>query len=406
MKDGNLERLFLRYDIRGKYPEEVNEKFAYRLGLTAGSLFGDFLIGGDNRKTTPKLKEAFSKGLLESGSDVKDIGVSTSALVSFSARKENTHGVMVTASHLDLSWNGFKFLYPHGTSFKNEDNDRLKKAFLEKDFKKKGKGTLEEVSYLGDFLKKAEKLLPEIEGKVHCDCGNGPASLIAPELLERKGAEVERIMCNPKEDFKRKSDPIPENLAHWKGDGLFVGFDLDGDRITSKEKGRFYTGDELFFFFSKVYPDPIVASCDRSYSLDGRKIIETRVGDPFVLNTAYEKKVALCGEPNGHFADLRLTPYNSGPFFSALLSGIERTGYPKLFSETSKIKVEDKKAVIDSMAKRGVEVIHRLDGIKFKLKGAVILVRPSGTEDVVRLKVESRTREGVKNAMEMVRGWI
>ena len=91
MMPNTIENVFKRYDIRGKYPEEINPRFAYRLGRVVGTM-GNIVLGGDNRKSTPKLKENFVKGVLDSGSDIVDVGLCTSDLLSFSAKCEKKIG--------------------------------------------------------------------------------------------------------------------------------------------------------------------------------------------------------------------------------------------------------------------------------------------------------------------------
>ena len=129
-----MKHVFRKYDIRGIYPDEINEDFAYRLGVAFGkileSLGGSIVVvGGDVRKHTPPLKEALIRGLRHMDIKVIDIGTCPTPVMYFASKNLHVHaGIQVTASHNPKQYNGFKIVLG-GEPFCGEDIEKLYYVF-------------------------------------------------------------------------------------------------------------------------------------------------------------------------------------------------------------------------------------------------------------------------------------
>lgn len=412
---GTVEEVFKRYDIRGEYPAEMDEGFALRLGRAFGSRFrGEktMVLGRDDVESSLPLKFAFSSGALSAGASIIDVGTGPTDFVSFCCRRLKADGgVMVTASHLGRDKCGFKFLYGKGNGFLNEDLARVKAAFLKQKSGTTGKmgNFKEEKNIAGAYMESAKNILLKLSGgkrKVKAVVDTLGTSGIAP-LLGSLGGEIVTVKR------ERHADCAEEgNVAYLReemgkhGADIAVASDTDGDRLAVFSRGgRWVTGDELFCFFASKIAKPgdrIVASIDTSSMLESivpdARIICTRIGDPFVIDAALKHGAVLAGEPNGHYCLPQFAAYNSGTFFAALaaLCCEELPGFierlPKRFVEKKKLMVKDKESGMRKVSKFAKlsksKIISRLDGIKFRYRESVVLARPSGTEDAVRITVE------------------
>lgn len=414
------EKVFKRYDIRGVYPEEINEEFAERLGkalgtFTARNYSEKIVVSKDNKETSQTLKEALIKGLRSTGVDVLDVGTGPTDFAAWSGMKNDCVSVQVTSSHMPLNFNGFKFMYPEGNGFVNEDLYEVQDLFREKDFNK-GNGDLDLLDemlerYKEELIEFSSKFLDNYENKVVFESMGG-TSRIFPEIMEELGLKVIDISKekNPYIDFP---NPKPENLEHLKEKveetdaDLGLACDLDADRVTVYYKDRFLSGDEIFQILAQLVDSEIVASIDTSKGLeDFGKIEHTKVGDPFVMDKALEIDADLAGEPNGHYSFTDFVPYNSGMLAALILSGLDieerLQELPDYHVSRDSVETENKEEVIEFLKKSIEEeqIISDLDGVKFQENKAEVLVRPSGSSPKVRIISESLDKESSEEALK------
>jgi phosphomannomutase len=417
-------KAFQTYDIRGKYPKEVNGGLALGLGKATGTFAKNrIVIGGDNNYTTDTLKFTFISGALSVGVDVIDVGVGTSDMIAFGGKYYNADlSVMITASHIGIDKNGFKFFYTEGNGFINEDLEKIKSLYLNKNFRKIEQRKIgkridkhEELynSYLKTVIKRFKSFFTKIDAKVVVGTGDGTASITTPILLEKFGTKVIKVNSDIDGGFRRQSENAePENIEYladkikeYNAD-IAISHDIDADRIYAFDKsGRWISGDELFCLFAKIMVkegDKVIASVDTSRALNDvckGEIIYTRIGDPFVIDAAIKHNAILAGEPNGHFCYPKFIGYNSGTFFALLLAAIAKDiprlikNLPKYYVKNKKFGVNDKKEKIEeiiSIVKKEFKVISDIDGIKFECENSEVLIRPSGTEPVIRIVVENK----------------
>ncbi|MFB6208913.1 MAG: hypothetical protein ABEJ56_02110 [Candidatus Nanohaloarchaea archaeon] len=426
----DFEQVFRRYDIRGRYPSELNEYFAYRLGRSVAAFAEEegvekVVVGRDTKESSRNLKKCLEYGLKNSGISVLDIGTGPTDYVAYSAKKKDAIGVQVTSSHLPLEFNGFKLLYPEGNGFLNSDLDRVKDIFGQEDFSdgkaeiKNISGNLEE-KYRSKVKGFVEGFNTDFDKKIAVDTLGGAAYSFLEQLLHELGAEVVQVSgsSGPRID---PPDPKPDNLEELvekveeREADLGIATDMDGDRLSVFDGEEFVPGDDLLSVFAQLFDGDVVASVDTSEALEntiggGRKVFYTRVGDPFVMDMALEKEVEFAGEPNGHYAFPEFVPYHSGTLAGLIAAGVDldemRENVPEYYTLNESVEVEDKEGKM-SRFKQEVEsqfeFVSEVDGIKFRSLGSTALVRPSGSSPKLRLKVESEHEKKAEEVMSGIR---
>lgn len=424
------EKVFKRYDIRGEYPEEINEEFARRLGHSIGSFTqkeysGKVVVGRDNKDSSRTLKESLIEGLKSTGIEVLDAGEGPTDYVAFTGAMKDAVSVQVTSSHLPLNFNGFKLMYPEGNGFVNEDLDKIKDLFRDEAFDS-GDGTVKDVEtrckrkYSKDIKESAREYSEGFyDKKIVVDTLGGATNGLLPELLRDLGTEVIDISGKKEElPYRDPPNPKPENLGELKDQveeenaDLGLAADMDADRVTVYSNG-FLTGDELFSVLASRVKGDVVASADSSRSVEdtvtGREddIYHTRVGDPFVMDKALEVDASLAGEPNGHYSVLDFVPYNSGTLTALIAAGLdmekELEGIPSYSVRRESIEVDDKEEKmvwVEEEFERNYEILSRVDGVKALIEGAEVLIRPSGSSPKIRVISEAEDEEVAEKGLE------
>ncbi len=416
----NPETVFNRYDIRGTYPDEIDEQFAKRMGWAAGTYAqtegrGRMIVGRDSRGASQRIYDQFLTGIRDTGTAVVDVGVGTTDRTALACQRYGGYGVMVTASHHDWERTGFKFLYPQGHGFTNTDLEQVKGIFTSGGFET-GEGTLLQEqhefdeTYI-DMLKDAfQKFSERIDATVVLDAVGG-AERTAPLVFEELGATVitmDREELPDPEPTADSREDVADRLEKESAD-IAVGYDPDGDRVyvIHPELG-WVDGDRLFYLLGRiVQPELITASIDTAPFIENlyAEVAYTRVGDIFVSEKGVEQNADLLGEPNGHYAVTDFCWYNSGIFASLLLAA-HHDSIPDLLEAVDQYRtvrhveqyatVEERDQAMNTVMKnvaQAFEVRSTLDGVKFETgDGAVTaLARPSGTSPKIRLVMHYRT---------------
>ena len=446
------ESIFKAYDIRGIYPEEINEDGAYKIGLSYGSYLQEFchkrkcVVGCDNRLSSPSLKKYLIKGLLDSGINVIDYGLITTPMHYYTRYIENTYGIMVTASHNPKDDNGFKF------SFDSLANARGK---MIEDFKEytfrgrfyRGMGIIEYrdikeayLNYLKDNIHLANKPL-----KVVIDPGNGVTTTIIKDIMKLFPSIDVTYICDISDGTFPNHHPDPaveDNMTMLKEKVLEVkadcgiAYDGDGDRIGMiDELGNFIMADKIMIVAVKALLKDFTnktilcdVKCSKSLIDEvenlGGTIYMNRTGTSFTESATKEKNILLGGELSGHlffndrgpevcsaiYAGLRILEIlsKSNLSLSEMLEDI-----PKYYS-TAEIKVscdnESKFQVVEDLKqeiiKRNLEYID-IDGIRFNTLDGWSLIRASNTGPNITLRFEAKTKERLeeikKEFMDLVK---
>ncbi len=437
-----IEEVFKRYDIRGYYEEEIDETFAFRLGIAFGKclssmnlqLKNQIVIGNDLRDSSPSLKNAFIKGAQSQGIVVYDVGIANTDLVAFLSKEKKCYGVMITASHNAYEMNGFKFMYD-SIPFTNEMLNKIKKTFLdmedeeiktaeEKIMKfKPYKTPYEEIHYEGYRIygERVLKLLSdkEILEKAFFYAKNSSLTsilgYIKRNLTSNIKYEGDYIIDNTLPSEPTKEDV--EKIGERREEEIVFMFDPDADRVLvyDKEIGS-VEGNALIFSLAKSMDvDKIVVSIDFSEILteelrnNNIEVIKTRVGDVFVSNEAFKENAKLFGEPNYHLGFGDISWYSSGFVTSLLyLNNLDKIrkiirSLPMYEFEIIRVRTDQELERVKELIKRdrGVDVISEIDGIKFVQDDVYVLVRSSGTENnLLKIYLEGRSKEKIKKVQK------
>ena len=448
------ESIFKAYDIRGVYPDTLNEDVACEIGRAYVNYLGlsgsRVVVGRDMRLSGEALEAAFIQGVTEAGADVLDIGlVSTDALYFAVGHLEEPGGAMVTASHNPKEYNGFKLcredaiaLSGEGGIFQIRDlilSGKLPKAREYSGSVEKGDITLEYAKHCRSFIN-TQGLRPL---KIVVDAGNGMAGKMLPSIFEGLPFEYVPIYFEPDGSFpNHPPNPIePENMKDLQervvneGADFGAAFDGDADRVfVVDEKGKTISGDLLATLVAKNVlekePGAVViysAVCSKALPKlvrrEGGWPIRTKAGHSIIKPQMRSNNAAFGGEHSGHFyfrdnyfADsgiiailtvAELVAQQEGPL-SDLLTPID----PYVRSGEINSKVADQAAVLDRVeelyAKQEDAKIDHLDGLTVDLGDWWFNLRPSNTEPLLRLNVEASDRETLEKErdklLSLIRG--
>lgn len=433
-------QVFKTYDLRGVADRDFPDGDVELLGRALGSYFQEqgekrVIVGQDNRRHSPRLRQALVGGLLASGCDVLDIGETVTPVFYFAHFHYGVGaGVMVTASHNPPEDNGFK-VFCGGSTIYGEEIQGVRRL-LESGRFASGRGRLDQASPIEAYLTRV------IDGirlarplTLALDAGNGSAGPLAVRLFSELGCRVIPLYCEPDPDFpNHHPDPtVPENLADLRrlvlesGADLGLSFDGDGDRLgVIDERGQILWGDILqILFWREILPKypgaPAIVEVKCSQALVNE--VERLGGRPFFHQTGHslikakmkEIGAPFTGEMSGHFffADEYLgfdDALYAGARLVRLVAGGEKrlsellANVPHYFS-TPETRIpcaeEDKASVVEGVVAifrdRGHEVIT-VDGARvlFPDEEGWALVRASNTQPVLVARCEARTPEGLE----------
>ncbi len=435
---GAQQRLFGTNGVR--FVPGVTRDLDFVIGLSEaiGTYFaaGEVLVGRDGRLSGEALMNAAVSGLMSSGRDVAEAGVVPTPALQYATREFGQRGaVMVTASHNPPQYNGLKVMAADGVEIPRLDEQRVEKIFLDGSQTKadwKGVGvsrpqpSVVRAYTKGIASKVNSKLISERKFTVVMDLGNGAQCVAAPYLVESFGCKLLTINSLIDGLFPgRGPEPTPANLGDLsaavraaKAD-LGVAYDGDGDRaIFCDEEGKVMWGDQtgclLADYLLERNPGAsVVTAVSSSQAAEavakkrGGAVYRTRVGSVDVSRTLLERKALFGFEENGGCIYSPHIPVRDGGMTTALLleclasrgMSFSRTvsfALPRLFQAKTKVEV-DPKRVSQSLkaAERGAPGrIDRTDGLKIWTDEKTwVLVRPSGTEPLIRVFAESDTQD-------------
>ena len=421
--------------IRGITGQDLTADLATKLGNVAGSLLckgsDKVVIGRDTRGSGEMLENALTEGFVRQGIEVIKLGViPTPAIAYITGKLGAVLGIVISASHNPSEYNGIKFFNSNGVKL-SEDKERLIEDNLAS-FEKLGRRTNGKTTQAGgndlyiEHLKEAVSI--PLDGlKVMFDCANGAASLVGPRLFSELGVEVSAHACSPTADNINHEcgSTYPQALQkNIKNGGFDVGIAFDGDAdraIAVDENGFLVDGDFIIAICAKNYHDKSLLKADNvvttvmtnlgfhhAMQKMGIDVLVTDVGDKYVLDRMIEENANLGGEQSGHIIFLDHGPAGDGLITALkLLQVIQESGKP--LSELSKIMerlpqvlinvgVKNKKLFRDN--KRLEEAIKEAE-VELGSEGR-ILVRPSGTEHLIRVMTESQTLDHAKQIANSV----
>ncbi|QXM06637.1 phosphoglucosamine mutase [Crassaminicella indica] len=431
-------KLFGTDGVRGIANKELTADLAYKLGrigsfvLTNGKKKAKIVIGKDTRISGDLLESALVAGILSTGSDCLCVGVVPTPAVAYLTRHYGADaGIVISASHNPVEYNGIKFFNKDGFKLLDEVEEKIEEIILkdeEIDVNPWGKDLGRKIE-IDDAIKQYANFLKstidvDLRGmKIAVDCANGAAYVAAPAVLSALGAEIKIIHHKPDglninlNCGSTHPEEIQRVVLDWGAD-VGLAFDGDADRlIVVDEKGQIVDGDKILTICGtslkekgKLAKDTVVATVMSNMGLEkalnevGCKVEKTKVGDRYVLEKMKEEGYVLGGEQSGHIIFLEHNTTGDG-LLSALqfLSVVKEkkqsvsklasamTTYPQVLvnakvSNDKKMKYMEDTVIVDEIKK--LEKI--MDG-----EGRV-LIRPSGTEPLVRVMLEGKDLEQLK----------
>jgi phosphomannomutase/phosphoglucomutase len=437
-----MAKYFGTYGIRGKL-DMLTPDFALRMSSAFGERIkgGRVLVGRDARLSGEMLEHAVIAGLLSSGCRVTNLGVVPLPTLEFEIRKLSAAGgVMITASHNPPEWNGLKFADKDGIGISKEEGEGIERIFESGGRKAEWNRLNKFEDYPLALEEHMDALRKTIERRhilkesprVVLDCGNGVASLIAPKLFKEFGCRITTLNAQLDGSFPgRNSEPTQQNLQELmkavvalKAD-MGIAWDGDADRVIFiDEKGGYIYGDKSFALSVDIALrnriGPVVTTVATSNAVAdvarerGGSIEYVKVGGPYLSRRAKELNAVIAGEeaggviwPDVHFGkdgfitSLRILERmcKEGRPLSSLIAEI-----PSYYNSKAKLEcpADRKQAILKKFKEkvRGDGKINVMDGVRVDFDDSWVILRASGTENLMRIFAEARSQ---KKADELLR---
>ena len=427
------DRKFGTDGIRGPVTSTMNPLFVTKLGWAAGCVLKEegiskVFIGKDTRISGYMFESALQAGFISSGMDVTLLGPLPTPGVSFLANSNNQVGLVISASHNLFEDNGIKFFNKDGQKFSAELEKRIESK-LNHDMVAVDSINLGKAARMNDaqgryieFCKSTFLGLDLTGLSILLDCANGATYSVAPKVFEELGAEVHAIGSSPdgininQNCGSTSPEFLKEEIAKGEYD-LGIAFDGDGDRILIvSSNGDILDGDDILYILSQNLTEGsgVIGTLMTNKALEihfeenNIDFYRSDVGDKYVLQKLVEKNWLLGGEPSGHIICLDSAPTGDAiiaalKFLDAVKNdnfSIDKTlnNFKKFPQTLINLKVDDPNYIILS-DKFWSEVTK----IESKLgNDGRVLIRPSGTEPLIRIMVESKdssTSENLCNSL-------
>jgi phosphomannomutase len=429
----DLSPIFKAYDVRGIYPDELDEDASHRIGRAFASWAGAdrILLGQDCRSSSPALADAFAGGVTGSGVDVVDIGLATTDMIYFASGRLSLPGAMFTASHNPPRYNGLKLCLA-GAAPVGQDTglgEIRRRAEAPETIPSSGsRGTVGRSTVIEEYLEHVLSFA-DLDSFAHftvvADAANGMAGLVVPPLFERLPCKLVPLFMELDGRFpNHPADPmVPENQADLKravtehGADLGLAFDGDADRVFLVDERAEGVGGSLVtalvargmlerhpaatilynLICSRVVPEVIAEH--------GGRAVRTRVGHSFIKKVMADTGAVFGGEHSGHYYFRKHYNADSGLVAAiVVMDQMSKAGRPlsellaplRRYVASGEINTEvsDPAAVIERVATRYREARQdRLDGLTVEFDDWWFNVRPSNTEPLLRLNAEARSEE-------------
>ncbi len=422
-------RYFGTDGVRGKvgaFP--ITPEFVMKLGQAAGRVFSrhnpgrrvSVLIGKDTRISGYMLEAALQAGFSSAGVDIVLCGPIPTPAVAYLTRALRLEaGVVISASHNPFYDNGIKFFSAQGTKLPDavelEIEEELDRGFACVESKDLGKARrLDDASgrYI-EFCKSTFRSNLDLKGmKIFVDCAHGAAYHVAPDVFHELGADV--VVVGNRPNGLNINDGVgathTEKLSEWTAEnGCDVGISLDGDAdrlIMADNEGHVYNGDALLYVMvrDRLLDGPVAGvagtlmtnfALEKKFAETGIDFVRAKVGDRYVLEQLLEKGWLLGGESSGHL--LALDKQTTG---DGIVSALQVLGAMRRQGRTLRELTEDcplmpqvlinKRIPANYPWKENAQFMARVAEAEAALKGrGRVLIRPSGTEPLLRIMVET-----------------
>jgi phosphomannomutase len=436
--------IFKAYDIRGIYPTELNEEGAYAIGRAFVTFLQarEVIVGHDMRLSGPAIFNAVTRGIMDQGADVVNIGLVSTDQYYFACTRLGLPGMMVTASHNPKQYNGFKMVRQMPYLLSGAEGIQDLRRIVENDAyaPTTRTGSMRTLDLSDEFVTFVlglidSDILRRRRLKVIADTGNGTVGPILQRVYGRLPIDFIGMYLEPDGNLPNHGlDPLmPENRAELErrvveeGADAGFAFDGDGDRFfVIDNRGRFIAGDFLTallgrYLLQRAPGSKIVYDVRASWAVrdlisaaGGVPLIE-RVGHAFIKRRMANENALFGGEVSGHyyfrdfnFADSGIIPSllvmemlaGSEQSLSAMLAQLEEKYF---ISGEINSTVANPKERLEALAAAYADgVIEWIDGISVTYPTWHMNVRASNTEPLIRLNLEATTREEMERRRDEV----
>lgn len=434
--------------VRGVANTELTAELAYKLGragayiLTKNAHKPRIVVGMDTRISGDMLESAIVAGICSAGAEAICVGIIPTPGVAYLTRKYNADaGIVISASHNPVEYNGIKFFNESGYKLPDDVEDRIEEVVKNncKDVPspiggKLGRKTVVDTAgrdYI-DFLKSTTNV--NLEGlKIAVDCAQGASYAIAPKLLNELGADVLAVYNDPdgKNINKNCGSTHPEHLQKFvveNGCDIGLAFDGDADRLIAvDEEGKVVNGDFVMAICASYLKETgrlkknslvvtVMSNLGLSIAMQQRGIdtIKTKVGDRYVLEEMLKNGYSIGGEQSGHVIFLDHNTTGDGLITALQLLTImvkKKEKLSKLASIMEELPQVLYNAHVDNSKKNCYStddvIVSEIKKIEEHLNGVGrVLIRPSGTEPLVRVMLEGKNKDEIdvmaKNLAELI----
>ncbi|MBB6285125.1 phosphoglucosamine mutase [Geobacillus subterraneus] len=428
--------------VRGVANRELTPELAFQIGrcggyvLTKSAERPKVLIGRDTRISGHMLEGALVAGLLSIGAEVMRLGVISTPGVAYLTKALGAQaGIMISASHNPVQDNGIKFFGPDGFKLSDEQEEEIE-ALIDSPEDMLPRPIGSSLGQVNDYFEGGQKYLQYLKQtidedfsgmKIALDCAHGATSSLATYLFADLDADVITMGASPNglNINEGVGSTHPEALAAFvkeKGADVGLAFDGDGDRLIAvDELGNIVDGDQIMYICAKYLKETgrlkhqtVVSTVMsnlgfyKALEAQGIKSVQTAVGDRYVVEEMKKNGYNLGGEQSGHIIFLDYNTTGDGMLTALQLVNImkikgkplselagEMKKYPQLLVN---VRVADKeKAMENEQVKKVIaEVQAEMNG------NGRVLVRPSGTEPLVRVMAEAPTEEACRAYVERI----
>ncbi len=431
-----MQRMFGTDGVRGVANAELTADLAFALGRAGALVLTDelshkptLLVGRDTRISGTMLENALCAGICSTGASVISLGVIPTPAVAYLVRKYKADaGVMISASHNPFEYNGIKFFSAEGYKLSDAAEDKIEAMIREENYP-----TLPTGENVGRYSVKPDAAKDYIEFvqssidtsldgmRIVLDCANGANADVAPAALRGLGASVD-VLYNTPDGININAgcgsthiDALGEYVKNNPGYDLGIAFDGDADRMLAvDETGAPLTGDEVMLIVANhlkaqglLAKDTVTATVmsNLGFFLAAEKLginaVQTAVGDRYVLEEMLREGYVFGGEESGHIIYLNKNTTGDGLMSALLLLSVMQHTKKKL-SELRKIMTVLPQVLVNArvknenkpLLKTNEAILAQIASVEKELHGeGRVLIRPSGTEPVVRVMLEGSDRD-------------
>ncbi|WP_406656259.1 phosphoglucosamine mutase [Methanolobus sp. ZRKC2] len=428
--------------VRGIANEYINPQLVIDVARSVGTYMGSkgtVAIGRDTRASGEMLKSAAIAGALSAGLTVIDVGIVPTPSIQYYVKDHADAGIVITASHNPREYNGVKLIAEDGSEFSREGEKEVEKIYYSREFAAapwENTGDLRtdlnaNEYYINGIMDSVDsKSIRKGKFKVVVDTGCGAGSVTLPFLLQKLGCEIITINSQVDGTFPwRNPEPTPDVLTELidivKRTGAVMGVAQDGDAdraVFIDELGNFIPEDVLLAMMAKYVLErkkgPVVTPVSSSSRMvdvtkdAGVDLAWTAVGSINVARKMMEIDAVFGGEGNGGLIFPEHQYCRDGAmacakFLEIIASGQKlselASSVPEYYNSKTKVRCDDLVGTMERVKDVFVgseNEVNTIDGVKVWYDDGWVLIRPSGTEPIIRIFAESKTQERAESLMQ------